>query len=286
VEVNEKESFKSYRIIKQPIKAIPGSRLITIYDITEEIIRQKELLEAKMKAEESDHLKSAFLANMSHEIRTPMNSIMGFISVLKETTLTSQERDEYLDIVRNNGDRLLKTVNDIVDISKIESGQIKLQLSDFDVNEIMSDMYGLFYNEAKLKGLEYNQPEIVPPDFSYIKTDKEKLYSITTNLIKNALKYTNEGFVTYHFSVGKSNLVFSVTDSGIGIPKDKTQFIFDRFTQINSSRKKTFEGAGLGLAITKAYVDMLGGEIQVESEEGEGSTFTVTIPVEHVQPGG
>jgi signal transduction histidine kinase len=150
----------------------------------------------------------------------------------------------------------------------------------------MSDMYGLFYNEAKLKGLEYNQPEIVPPDFSYIKTDKEKLYSITTNLIKNALKYTNEGFVTYHFSVGKSNLVFSVTDSGIGIPKDKTQLIFDRFTQINSSRKKTFEGAGLGLAIAKAYVDMLGGEIQVESEEGEGSTFTVTIPVEHVQPGG
>jgi len=283
IDLSYESGFMSLQIIKQPLKALNGSRLITIYDITEQINRQNELIEAKLRAEESDNLKTAFLANMSHEIRTPMNSIVGFISIMQEENLTVDERREYLEIVKTNGDRLMKTLNDIVDISKIESGQIHINYSDFDINEILSDMYGLFKPEAELKGLEYNLSEIVQSDLSYVKTDKEKLYSIVINLIKNALKYTNSGFVKYDFSVSETHLYFSVTDSGIGIPADKMDAVFDRFVQINSTSKKTIEGSGLGLAISKAFVEMLGGKIWVESEEGKGSAFYITIPVEHPQ---
>ena len=276
----EDMAFKSYRINKQPLKSLSGSRLIIINDVTEEMLRQKELTEAKMKAEESDNLKSAFLANMSHEIRTPMNSIMGFISILQEDDLTEKEKSEYLEIVRSNGDRLLATLNDIVDISKIESGQAFLNFSDFDINEILINSYSLFRQEADLKDLEFTRPSILLPDVSYIRTDREKLYSIVTNLIKNALKYTMRGFVKFDCSINDNELFFSIVDSGIGIPAAKRHTIFERFVQVDSNRKSTFEGAGLGLAITKGFVEMLGGTITVESEVDKGSTFYVRIPVE------
>lgn len=271
-----------YRVIKHPINKLPGSRLITIDDITEEINRQSELVIAKLKAEESDNLKSAFLANMSHEIRTPMNSIMGFISILQESDLSDGERTEYLDIVRRNGDRLLTTLNDIVNISKIESGQIEVNYSDFDINEIIINLYSLFKPEADIRGLEYFRPTTISSYYSYIRSDREKLYSVMTNLIKNALKYTKKGFVKVEFSIEDDELFFSVSDSGIGIPEDKRKMIFDRFIQVDSSKKSSYEGAGLGLAITKAFVEMLGGKIGVESELDKGSRFFVKIPVERV----
>ena len=271
-----------YRVEKHPINKLPGSRLITIDDITVEINRQKELEIAKMKAEESDNLKSAFLANMSHEIRTPMNSIMGFISILQESDLSDGERTEYLDIVRRNGDRLLTTLNDIVNISKIESGQIQVNYSDFDINEIIINLYSLFKPEADIRGLEYFRPTTISSYYSFIRSDREKLYSVMTNLIKNALKYTKKGFVKVEFSIDDDELFFSVSDSGIGIPEDKRQTIFERFIQVDSSKKSSYEGAGLGLAITKAFVEMLGGKIGVESELDKGSRFFVKIPVERV----
>jgi signal transduction histidine kinase len=280
IELSENGVLFSYNVIKKPINAVKGSRIITIYDITEQLMRQKELAIAKNKAEESDRLKSAFLANMSHEIRTPMNSIMGFISIIQEDNISDDERKEYLKIVRENGDRLLKTLNDIVDFSKIEAGQVEMMPEDFDLNEIINDIYGLFSSEAKIKNLELVKPQPVPSDVSYIRIDKIKLYSIVINLIKNALKYTEKGFIKYDFLVENDILKLIVADSGIGIPVEKQKTIFERFTQVHNSFTRSFEGAGLGLSITKGYVSIMGGEINVESEFGKGSIFTVILPVQ------
>lgn len=274
----------TYRISPQPIAASKGSRLITIQDITQEVRQQKELQVAKLKAEESDRLKSAFLANMSHEIRTPMNSIIGFISLLQEENLSDAEKSEYLDIVRSNSDRLLSTLNDIVDISKIESGQVVINRSAFDMNEVLLNCYGLYRQDASIKRLELKRPALLMPDVSYIRSDKEKIYSIVTNLVKNALKYTSKGFVQFDCSINDGELFFTVVDSGIGIPDDKRRAIFERFVQVDSHLKSTYEGAGLGLSITKAFVELLGGDISVESEEGKGSTFYVRLPVEPASP--
>lgn len=273
---------RSFLVVKRPIKSAEGSRLVTINDITEQKMIEKELYNAKVKAEESDNLKSAFLANMSHEIRTPMNCIMGFISILQTGEVSESERNEYLEIVKRNCDRLLKTLDDIIDISKIEAGQVKMNITEFDINEVLTNMYSMFKSEAESKGLEYYNPDLITNDLSLIRTDREKIYSITTNLIKNALKYTLSGYVRYMCTVNENEIMFSVEDSGIGIASNKQNMIFERFVQVDSSRKRSFEGSGLGLAITKAYVDMLGGSIWLESEENKGSTFHVKLPVEHV----
>lgn len=279
VETTVEGYTKSFRIIKQPIKNIHGSRLITIFDITEEITRQKELIQARKKAEENDKLKSAFLSNLSHEIRTPLNGIMGFISILQRDDLTETERMDYLNIVWENGDRLLKTMVDIIDISKIESGQIEADYSEVDMNEILTRLYDFFKPEATRKNLEFSYTNRIKPDKYVIHSDQVKIYSILTNLIKNALKYTNEGFVKYDCSVNGNELCFSVSDSGIGLPDDKLEIIFERFVQADASRMRKFEGSGLGLSITKAYVEILEGTIQVKSKVDAGSTFTVRIPL-------
>lgn len=279
VETTVEGYTKSFRIIKQPIKNIHGSRLITIFDITEEITRQKELIQARKKAEENDKLKSAFLSNLSHEIRTPLNGIMGFISILQRDDLTETERMDYLNIVWENGDRLLKTMVDIIDISKIESGQIEADYSEVDMNEILTRVYDFFKPEATRKNLEFSYTNRIKPDKYVIHSDQVKIYSILTNLIKNALKYTNEGFVKYDCSVNGNELCFSVSDSGIGLPDDKLEIIFERFVQADASRMRKFEGSGLGLSITKAYVEILEGTIQVKSKVDVGSTFTVRIPL-------
>lgn len=280
VEIVRDDSLKSYKIIKQPLKNNLGSRLITIFDITEEIAREKDLIHARKKAEESDRLKSSFLSNLSHEIRTPMNGIMGFISILQSENLTEAERSEYLNIVWSNGDRLLKTMVDIIDISKIESGQIDVTYSTMNIKDTMAEIYEFFKPEALKRNLDFTYTNRISSEKSLIYTDPVKLYSILTNLIKNALKYTSEGFVKFDCSIERNVLTFSVSDSGIGIPADKREIIFDRFVQVDSSRKRKHEGSGLGLSITKAYVDILGGEILVESKEKSGSTFTVRIPLQ------
>jgi len=212
-----------------------------------------------------------------------MNSIIGFISLLQEENLTDKEKIEYLGIVRSNGDRLLSTLNDIVDISKIESGQAVINYSEFDMNEILINSYSLFKQEAEIRSLEFLRPSIIMPNISYIRSDKEKIYSIVTNLIKNALKYTTRGFVKFECVINDGELFVSVKDSGIGIPPAKQKAVFERFVQVDSSSKSSYDGAGLGLSITKAFVEMLGGSISLESEEGEGSTFFVRIPVESVK---
>ncbi|HLN52155.1 MAG TPA: PAS domain S-box protein [Lentimicrobium sp.] len=237
-----------------------------------------ELVTAKNKAEESDHLKTAFLANMSHEIRTPMNGILGFMELLRQPGLTGDQFDEYISIVKTSGERLLSTINDIIDISKIESGQITLNESGCNLNDIITQQYDFFKPEAEKKGLEISINSLLREDEKFVRTDITKLESVIVNLIKNAIKFTKSGSIKLSVSRAEEKLLFNVTDTGKGIPKDRLGIIFERFVQADISMARDHEGSGLGLAISKAYIDLMGGEINVESEIGKGSSFTFSIP--------
>jgi len=247
-------------------------------DITSDKLILAELVAAKNKAEESDRLKSSFLANMSHEIRTPMNGILGFMDLLLDSGLSGDERNEYIDIVKISGDRLLNTINDIIDISKIEAGQSRLNRSDCDLNALSSHLYKFFKPEAEAKGIELKYEAVLPSTHNLVITDAAKLESVLTNLIKNALKFTRQGSIGFGCRPEGKQLKFFVTDTGMGIPKDRIRGIFDRFVQADTSHSRAYEGSGLGLSIAKAYVVMLGGDIWVESEQGKGSSFYFTIP--------
>ena len=253
--------------------------VVNVRDITAMKEFEQELIKAKEKAEESDRLKSAFLANMSHEIRTPMNGILGFTSLLKQAKGNIEEQKEYINIIEKSGFRLLNIINDIIDISKIESGQMKLKIAPTNIDEQLKYLYDFFKPEAERKGLAFLLKKGVCAESSTINTDGEKIYAILTNLIKNAIKFTDTGVVEVEYFCKDSNFEFLVRDTGIGIPKDRQKAIFERFVQADISDKRAYQGAGLGLSITKAFVEMLGGKIWVESEEHVGSVFHFTIPV-------
>ncbi len=238
-----------------------------------------ELIEAKQKAKESDRLKSAFLANMSHEIRTPMNGILGFTELLLEPDLTSEQKEEYIKIVHNSGQRMLNTVTDIVEISKIEAGSVQINSEKINVNECIEELIAFFKNEAENKGLKLLIDELLPETSNKINTDLNKFNSILTNLIKNAVKYTNSGTINIGCRRNEAVLEFYVKDTGIGIPADRQSAIFERFMQADITTTRAFDGSGLGLAISKSYIEMLGGKIWVQSKEGVGSTFYISLPV-------
>ena len=247
-------------------------------DITKFKRMVNELILAKEKAEESDRLKSAFLANMSHEIRTPMNGILGFTSLLLEPDLSDETKDAYIQIIHQSGERMLNTVTDIVDISKIEAGLMNLNINDTDINEKIEFIYIFFKPQVEEKGMHLLFKKTLPTKEAIIRTDNEKIYSILTNLVKNAIKYSKEGAIEFGYLKKGETLEFYVKDTGIGIPKNRQSAIFERFVQADISDKMARQGAGLGLSISKAYVEMLGGKIWVESEEGIGSTFYFTVP--------
>ncbi len=244
--------------------------------------RTSELLKAKEQAEESDRLKSSFLANMSHEIRTPMNGILGFAELLKEPDLTGEQQQKYIRIIEKSGARMLNVINDIVDISKIEAGLMKLEMQESNVNDQIEYIYTFFKPEADAKGMKLSYSTPLPAKEVIIITDTEKLYAILTNLVKNAIKYSNKGTIEIGYKIAEtqsiSYLQFYVKDTGIGIPKDRQEAIFERFMQAEIVDNMARQGAGLGLSITKAYIEMLGGKIWVESTEGIGSTFYFTLP--------
>ena len=258
-------------------------------DITDHKQKEQELIIAKQHAEESDRLKSAFLANMSHEIRTPMNGILGFAGLLKEPNLTGEEQQKYIRIIEKSGDRMLNIISEIVDISKIESGQMDISISKTNLNEQIEYIYAFFRLEAEKKGIQFFVKNLLPAKDVIINTDSEKINAILTNLVKNAIKYTNKGSIELGYNLVETLLLetlhttslmlqFFIKDTGIGIPKTRQEAIFERFIQADISDKQAYQGAGLGLAIAKAYVEMLGGKIWVESEEGSGSIFYFTIP--------
>ena len=248
-------------------------------DITERKKIERDIIYAKEKAEESDRLKSAFLANMSHEIRTPMNGILGFAELLKEPSLSGETQQEYIRIIEKAGARMLNIITNIVDISKIESGQMLVNITETNVNEQIDYLEKFFVTEVENKGLNLFIRNSLPSSETIIKTDREKLYAILTNLIKNAIKYTEKGFIEIGCQKKVDFVEFYVKDTGIGVPKDRQEPIFERFIQADISNKMAKHGAGLGLSISKAYVEMLGGKIWMESEMGIGSTFYFTIAI-------
>ncbi len=243
---------------------------------------EEELIVALAKAQEADRLKTAFLANMSHEIRTPMNGILGFTELLADSHFTGEEKRDFINIIRKSGQRMLNTVNDLIDISKIETGQMQVVLTETNLREQVLNLYNFFKPEASEKLLDFRLSENINPAVALVRTDVPKLDSIMTNLIKNALKYTDSGFVEIRVSLTGNVFTFSVSDSGIGIPEERKHAIFNRFEQADIEDSRALQGSGLGLAITRAYVVMLGGTIKLESEVGKGSEFTVTIPVEGI----
>ena len=259
-------------------------------DISERKKIEEELKLAKEKAEESDRLKSAFLANMSHEIRTPMNGIMGFAQLLKHKSISEEKKQHFINIIHSSSHYLLQLINDIIDTAKIESNQITISKVDFDLNEMLRDVDGLIRESSMLK----SKPEVqLVLDASmdepfYINTDDTRLKQIISNLLSNAIKFTDQGTVRfgYHHDQHKT-MIFYVEDTGIGIPGDKLQTIWERFSQLETGNDRLYEGTGLGLAISKGLADMLGGKIWVESEPGIGSTFYVSlpyVPAEKVSP--
>ena len=259
-------------------------------DITERKQAENELIKAKEKAEESDRLKSAFLTNMSHEIRTPMNGILGFAELLKEPNISGDDLHDFIQTIQISGARMLNTINSIVDISKIESGLIQIDIRETDINEKMEFTYKFFKPEVENKGLQFSYKNGLPSNEAIIKTDEVKVYGILTNLVRNAIKFTYDGSIEFGYVLksdsepgstepGRSaELEFFVKDTGIGIPNNQQEIIFERFRQGSESTNRGYEGSGLGLSISKSYVEMLGGRIWVESEEGLGSTFYFTIP--------
>ncbi len=247
------------------------------YNSQQKIIK-KRLVKAKKKAENNERLKSAFLANLSHEIRTPMNGILGFVSLLEDPDFHKEDHNSYLKYVKISSERMLETINDIIEISHIESNQTKVQVTKFNLQEMIYKLYDSYLPAAEDKGLKFNLDMKLPDAAFLMKTDKNKLKTILKNFIRNAIKFSSSGTIILGVKIGKGEVIFYVKDNGIGIPPNIQKKIFDRFVQADSTITRPYEGTGLGLAIAKAYAGLLGGKIGLESEETKGSTFCFSLP--------
>ena len=253
-----------------------------VNDITERIQFIEKIKHAKVDAEEADRLKTAFLANMSHEIRTPMNSIVGFSSLLTDPDNTEELKEKYLNHIINSTNSLMSLIDDIIDISKIEAGQLKITKTECHVNELLTDLYSTFSNSNTNKNVELllsfpKQGE----DLNFI-SDPLRIRQVLTNLIGNSLKFTESGSIEIGYNLNNKKkeafIEFYVSDTGIGIPEDKLEMIFHRFSQIEDAHTKKYGGTGLGLTISKRIVEILGGTISVKSEIHKGSTFYFSLP--------
>ncbi len=256
-------------------------------DVNESKLYQNKLEKARLKAEESDRLKTAFLANMSHEIRTPMNAIIGFSSLLENSSISKSDQSEYIQLIKQSCQNLMGVIDDIIDISMIETKQLTLYKRSFCVSELLDELYSTYKEYRKLveKGhLDFDLSETPDQSHDKISSDPERIKQILSNLLGNAIKYTKKGFVKFGAKNLQKNgqpfIEFYVIDSGIGIPKDKQDIIFERFRQVDDSNTRKTGGTGLGLAISRQIAELLGGKITVHSEPDNGSVFYFTIPVE------
>ncbi|MCG8582316.1 MAG: ATP-binding protein [Bacteroidales bacterium] len=249
---------------------------------TELDISIQKLHEAQKKSEENNHLKSTFLANLSHEIRTPMNVILGFSELLRTESLSPEEKDEYIGIINLNGLQLLKVMDNLIDISKLQTRLIQEGPKLFNLNDLLENMLKHYMREVKLmqkplklyleKGLEEHDDQIV--------TDQQGLLKVLNHLLDNAVKFTMEGWIKYGYTIVDDRLLFFVKDTGIGVPEGKEEVIFDMFRQVSTSHTREFGGNGLGLAISQKYIDTLGGEIWLDKSYKGGAHFCFTIPFE------
>jgi len=251
-------------------------------DITKRKQAEKELIEAKEKAEESDKLKTAFLHNISHEIRTPMNSICGFSELLVEPDLSEEQRKYFLSIIQKSSNQLLSIVTDLLTISSIETKQENVKTQKVFINSIIEELFEVFRVLANDRNIQLLMKPKLSDQNSEIFTDQTKLTQVLTNLVSNAIKFTHKGFVEFGYNLVDNTespeLVFYVKDTGIGIKQDLQEKVFERFRQADKTIPLTYGGTGLGLSISKGLVELLGGKIWVESQPGEGSTFYFTIP--------
>ncbi len=241
-----------------------------------------ELDIARKKAEESDRLKSSFLANMSHEIRTPMNGIIGFAGMFTKKGLTDDKRNYYAKIVIDNSKQLLTIVNDILDISRIEAGSVEIEQEEVNVNDLINSLYAMYKPKSGDKLLNFIPFKSLTDNESVIISDKTRLKQVLDNLLNNAFKFTHEGEIKFGYEQQDEYLRFYVTDTGIGIAREHQDKIFEQFRQEEMGITRQYGGTGLGLAISKKLVNLLGGDIRVESEKGKGSSFYFTIPYKPV----
>jgi len=256
--------------------------VVVINDITQRLNFVESLKEAKLNAEESDRLKTAFLANMSHEIRTPMNSIVGFSNLLNDPKLKVEKKKEFLQHILQSSNLLLNLIDDIIDISKIEAGQMNINVQQFNVNKVVAEVFTSFKEANVNDNLKFRLKVPRGSDSVLGNTDPLRLRQVLTNLLSNAVKFTQKGSIELGYKLDAQKnwprIEFYLKDTGIGIKEDKLELIFERFRQVDDSQSRKYGGTGLGLAISKRLVELSGGSIRVESRIGKGSTFYFTVP--------
>jgi len=241
---------------------------------------EEDLIKSKEKAEESERLKSAFLANMSHEIRTPMNSILGFSELFRMTKITDKKKKYYMKIIHSSGKHLVKIIDDIIDFSKIESGQLKINRSNINLKELFEIIYNEFNQTIESGENELKLILDIPDNDYIIYSDDMRLKQIMINFLTNSIKFTEKGEIVFGYhKTDKDQLKFFVKDTGIGIPANKLETIFERFRQADDSTTRKYGGTGLGLAISKNLVELLNGKIGVKSEENTGAEFYFMLPL-------
>lgn len=262
-------------------KSLINSNDIYSYGTVVDVSRFKEiesaLIDAKLKAEKGEELKTAFLYNLSHEIRTPINGIIGFSEILQSEGVSSNQSD-YINMITSSCQKLISVVDDIIEISKLTVGDLSLYQRQVNVNSVLERLKDNYSNEATLKGLEFKL-SIVNKEEYYVLADESKLYRALENLVNNAVKFTSVGCIEIGYIIELQNLVFFVKDTGIGISKKDLGVVFGKFRQLEDSFKRRYGGAGLGLPISKGLIEVMGGEIKIESKPGKGTLVTFSLPL-------
>lgn len=294
---NEKTASIEYKIIKlnqeREVRYISSKSIylkknkkgvFTIKDVTRQEKIKKELVRAKEKSEESDKVKNAFLTNISHEIRVPMNSIVGFAELINIGNISPDDRLKYIKIIKHQSNQLLKLIDDISEIAKFEAGEIKINKTSCNLNLLLNELFVYFNQQIKLLKKDQIEINLSIPDKKGINvyTDSGRLHQLLSNLLNNAVKYTEKGVIDLGYTQKDEKIEFFVKDTGIGLTKEEQKHIFDRFKKNEETLTRKYEGSGLGLTIARGIVKLLGGKIWIESESGKGSAFYFNIPFEQI----